>query len=271
MELLDLIMKDPVQFGIFVILLVGFFTVIIVLLVKIVKKRDITISKNGVELKQVVDKEINQKFTEYDQLRTLYDDQRDEINREIWELERNGTMEKYMILVEDRLQVAVKAFRETHELLVCAKIDNPKDIAMHPDVRRYTFIMRNVYWELKETFRSAMRRNGFTKKSTDDLNRYALEKLEVMFKMVETLIDTDYSSDVVSIQEIREAQRANAAEYGKMLMGVFIEAKAIAVRVQAEADMLKKARRLMQETFTKNREILTVENAKAAVYGTKHY
>ena len=269
MTLIDLLVKYPVPCLIIAILVIFSIVSIIALVYVLSKKLHFNDKGKHTDIKNMISTEFEGKIQEYEQLRTFYDDQRDEINKEIWDMERNGTMEKYMQIVEDKLTLVIKCLKESHEALLYTKIEDKMYITIHPDIKQYQHIMRNVYWELKESLRSAMRRNGFTKKSTDDLSTYASEKLEMLYNIIELLTDTDYNSTVISIQELRDNQRRKASIYGKILMSIFIEAKSIAVKIQSDVDMLRKVRKLIQDSFSIDRKVLTVIEAKEIIYSIK--
>lgn len=266
MTFYDFLDKDPtLAIGIFILIGLILITVLVVAIL-LTRKRDVSIGKDGISIKAAIEEQVAGAVGEYEQLRTLYDDQRDDISRKIWDLEKNAVMERYMTMVEERLSIACKHMREVHENLIAAKLPPGADVPIHPDVRRYTFKIRNVYYELKDELRNAMRRNHFVEKSTDELHLYAMQKLDRLFKLVEDLIDGDYDSEILPIRELREEQRRRAPEYGQMLMGIFTAAKSIAVQIQADVDMLKKAKRLMQEKFAKERLVITSEDAIAQCY-----
>lgn len=263
MTLLDFIVHHPAEAILLLLAIVAAFAAVVFIFMFATRRRTVTIGKDGLSVEAVAAEAVQKNVDQYIQLAVLYDDQRDEINRKLWTLEQNDAMARYMNLVDERVAVACKRFKEVHEQLIAQKIGERGDVSWHPDVRRYGYMIRNIENDLRDRFRTAMRRNGFVSKSMDELRQYATTKLEAFFAAVATIIDTDYQSDILPIGELRAAQAAHKAEYGAIMLDIFLQAKSISRQVAAEVERLKAARKYMQTVFLHEKRIVTADEAVA--------
>jgi hypothetical protein len=249
--------------GITCLLVAGAFVGLSRLLKKLTKGKDITLGKDSVRISDQVKENVSQEMGIWLDLIPLYDDQRDDINRKIFSLENIELLKRQMNMAEERIETVIAFMQQVQKTLLAERLGNPLDAANHPEARIYEVRVLQVKTVLLDIFRRAMRENHLLEKTEIEFDKYVADKLDYMYRAVESTIESFYDSKILLIDDLREAQRNNSGQYKEFLTEVYKEARRISDWGKCEIENLKKAKKILMNNLRQKKVVITSEEAIA--------
>lgn len=184
----------------------------------------------------------------------LMDELKSEIQRQVYFIEYVEILRRQMRVIELKTAEMIDMMRGTFVDLVSAHIGKEK--AYESDtVQRYKIMTDFIEIVINKTMRTAMRENHLTERTDIDWRDYLQSKVKDMMRVIDDTITSIYMTDVVSLHELKEMNKAKSYEFSKIIQDMLEQAREISRSGKKRIDNLKKDYKELTTRFLVHGEI----------------
>jgi hypothetical protein len=182
------------------------------------------------------------------------DELKSEIQRQVYFIEYVEILRRQMRVIELKTAEMIDMMRGTFVDLVSAHIGKEK--AYESDtVQRYKIMTDFIEIVINKTMRTAMRENHLTERTDIDWRDYLQSKVKDMMRVIDDTITSIYMTDVVSLHELKEMNKAKSYEFSKIIQDMLEQAREISRSGKKRIDNLKKDYKELTTRFLVHGEI----------------